>query len=194
MGASNPHPHCQLWASSSLPDIPATELQSFREYFTATQSCLLCEYLKIELAQNERVVLQNESFAVIVPYWAIWPFETLVLSKRHLSSIDELSDCERDHLADALRQITTRYDNLFQTLCPYSMGFHQRPCQVGPCPEFHFHAHYYPPLLRSASVQKYMVGYEMLATPQRDLTAESAARNLTLVSDEHYLARYTGQV
>jgi UDPglucose--hexose-1-phosphate uridylyltransferase len=187
MGASNPHPHCQIWASSSVPDIPAAELCSFREHFNASGSCLLCDYLRIELARNERIVFQNDSFAAVVPYWAVWPFEILLLSKRHLSSIDELADDERSHLAASLREITTRYDNLFQTLCPYSMGFHQRPSGGEASSSFHFHGHYYPPLLRSASVQKYMVGYEMLASPQRDLTAETAAQSLVSVPSEHFL-------
>lgn len=126
---------------------------------------------------------------MLVPYWAVWPFETLLLSKRHLGAMDELSEDERNLLGDLLKQITIRYDNLFETPFPYSMGFHQRPADGRLHPEWHLHAHYYPPLLRSATVQKFMVGYEMLATPQRDITAESAAVRLRDVADIHYLDR-----
>jgi len=187
MGASNPHPHCQIWANAKLPNIPQKELAAFVEYSREKDSCLLCDYLKIELARNERVVFQNDAFAVVVPYWAVWPYETLLLSKRHFSAIDELSSDEVDALAEILRQITTRYDNLFQTSCPYSMGFHQRPSDGAVHRESHFHGHYYPPLLRSATVQKFMVGYELLGSPQRDLTAEAAATRLIGVDDVHYL-------
>jgi UDPglucose--hexose-1-phosphate uridylyltransferase len=122
-----------------------------------------------------------------VPYWAVWPFETLLLSKRHVTTLHELSSNERDLLADILQKITIRYENLFDTSFPYSMGFHQRPCDGAAHAECHFHAHYYPPLLRSASVRKFMVGYEMLATPQRDITPESAAERLASLSETHYL-------
>jgi UDPglucose--hexose-1-phosphate uridylyltransferase len=187
MGASNPHPHCQIWANATLPNIPARELTSFNDYSTRKNSCLLCDYLKVELRKNERVVCQNDGFAVIVPYWAVWPFETLLLSRRHVAAVDELTFEDRDLLADILRQITTRYDNLFQVSFPYSMGFHQRPTDGKSHPEWHFHGHYYPPLLRSATVQKFMVGYEMLASPQRDITPESAAARLRELSPTHYL-------
>ena len=178
MGASNPHPHCQIWANATLPNVPARELNSFQEYRNEKKSCLLCNYLQIELQRNERIVCQNDAFVVVVPYWAVWPFETLVLSKRHFAAMSDLSDAERDLLGDILRRITTRYDNLFQTEFPYSMGFHQRPTDGNAHPEWHLHAHYYPPLLRSATVQKFMVGYEMLGSPQRDITPETAAQRL----------------
>jgi len=187
MGASNPHPHCQIWANASLPDIPARELSSFADYSAGKDTCLLCDYLELELRKDERVVCQNDGFAVVVPYWAVWPFETLLLSRRHLAAMDELTFEERDLLADILRTITTRYDNLFQVSFPYSMGFHQRPTDGKSHPEWHFHGHYYPPLLRSATVQKFMVGYEMLASPQRDITPESAAARLRELSAVHYL-------
>jgi UDPglucose--hexose-1-phosphate uridylyltransferase len=187
MGASNPHPHCQIWANASLPNIPARELTSFVDYSTRKHSCLLCDYLEMELRRDERVVSQNDGFAVVVPYWAVWPFETLLLSKRHMAAMDELTFEERDLLADILRRITTRYDNLFQASFPYSMGFHQRPTDGKSHPEWHFHGHYYPPLLRSATVQKFMVGYEMLASPQRDITPESAAARLRELSGIHYV-------
>jgi len=183
MGASNPHPHGQIWANATVPNQTAKEQISLVAYHKQRGNCLLCDYLKLELEQDERVVCESEAFAVVVPYWAVWPFETLVLGKRHFASIDELTSAERDSLAGILRQITTRYDNLFEVPFPYSMGFHQRPTDGQPHPEWHFHAHYYPPLLRSATVQKFMVGYEMLAGPQRDLTPESAAARLREVSD-----------
>lgn len=188
MGASNPHPHCQVWASADVPNEPAKEQAALHEYRQNHNSCLLCDYVKLERARGERIVVENGAFTVLVPYWAVWPFETLLLSERHVGSIDELADKERDSLAGVLRQLTIRYDNLFETPFPYSMGFHQ---QSGA--ESHFHAHYYPPLLRSATVQKFMVGYEMLATPQRDTTPESAAARLCEVSDTHYLERQSAK-
>jgi UDPglucose--hexose-1-phosphate uridylyltransferase len=178
MGASNPHPHCQIWANATLPNIPARELNSFNEYRNRKKSCLLCDYLQLELTRNERVVCQNDAFAVVVPFWAVWPFETLLLSKRHFATMTDLSDVERDLLGEILRKVTARYDNLFQTSFPYSMGFHQGPTDGKIYPEWHFHAHYYPPLLRSATTQKFMVGYEMLCSPQRDITPETAAERL----------------
>lgn len=187
MGASNPHPHCQIWANASLPNIPARELASLRDYRRDHRSCLLCDYLALEIKEQQRVVCENEAFAVVVPFWAVWPFETLLLSKRHLTAFDQLTPGEHDLLADILKRITTRYDNLFQTSFPYSMGFHERPTDGQPHDEFHFHAHYFPPLLRSATVQKFMVGYEMLATPQRDITPESAAERLLAAGEKHYL-------
>jgi UDPglucose--hexose-1-phosphate uridylyltransferase len=178
MGASNPHPHGQIWASSSLPNEPGKELISQREYSEEHGSCLLCDYLKLESGARERLVLENAAFVVLVPFWAVWPFETLVLSRRHVTGMDQLSGDERDALADILRRLTSRYDALFDAPFPYSMGFHQRPTDGRPHAEWHFHAHFYPPLLRSATVRKFMVGFEMLGTPQRDITPESAAERL----------------
>jgi UDPglucose--hexose-1-phosphate uridylyltransferase len=189
MGASNPHPHCQIWANASLPNLPARELTSFREYRAEKNSCLLCDYLQLELRLNERVVCQNDAFAVVVPFWGGWPFESLVLSKRHLASIDQLSGEERDLLGDIMRRITVRYDNLFETAFPYSMGFHQKPTDGRAYEEWHLHAHYFPPLLRSATIQKFMVGYELLGSPQRDLTPERAAAHLLEAGETHYLDR-----
>lgn len=189
MGASNPHPHCQIWANESVPVVPEKELAAFREYRERKKSCLLCDYLQLELRRGERVVCENDGFAVIVPFWAVWPFETLLLSKRHFAAIDELAGNEKELLADILRRITIRYDNLFETSFPYSMGFHQRPTDGADYTEWHFHAHYLPPLLRSATVQKFMVGYELLGNPQRDITAESAALRLRELSETHYLDR-----
>lgn len=189
MGASNPHPHCQIWANASVPNQPAKEQASQLDHYTRLGSCLLCDYLKLEVEHRERVVCENEAFAVVVPYWAVWPFETLLLSKRHFAAMDELSSAERDLLAGILKQLTTRYDNLFEVIFPYSMGFHQRPTGGEIHPEWHFHGHYYPPLLRSATVQKFMVGYEMMAGPQRDLTPETAAARLREAGKVHYADR-----
>jgi UDPglucose--hexose-1-phosphate uridylyltransferase len=189
MGASNPHPHCQIWANASVPVLPEKELASFRAYRETKKSCLLCDYLQLELQRGERVICENDGFAVVVPFWAVWPFETLLVSKRHFASMEELAAGEAELLADILRRITIRYDNLFETSFPYSMGFHQRPTDEEAYPEWHFHAHYFPPLLRSATVQKFMVGYELLGNPQRDITAESAAKRLREVVEIHYLDR-----
>jgi UDPglucose--hexose-1-phosphate uridylyltransferase len=178
MGASNPHPHCQIWASASLPDEPAKEQLAQQEYQTTRNSCLLCDYLTLERERGERIVFENQSFTVLAPFWAIWPFETLVVAREHFGSLIELTDDQRDALADALKRLSTRYDHLFQISFPYSMGFHQHPSDGQFHPEWHLHAHFYPPLLRSATVRKFMVGYEMLGTPQRDITAENAAARL----------------
>jgi len=186
MGASNPHPHCQIWANSTIPSELAKEVASQRDHAARTGSCLLCDYLRVELERGERIVLENENFAALVPFWAVWPFEAIVIAKRHCGSMPELSAGERAALADAMKRLTTRYDNLFQTAFPYTMGFHQSPTDGEDHRSFHFHAHYYPPLLRSAEVRKFMVGYEMLANPQRDITAEFAAARLRSLSERHY--------
>ncbi len=186
MGCSNPHPHCQIWACESIPNEPLKEAQTQAAFLDAHGCCLLCRYLELELELGERVVFENPHFVVVVPYWAVWPFETLVLSRRHTGTFEELTPEERTSLADALKRITTRYDNLFQTAFPYSMGFHQRPFDGEIYPGWHLHGHFYPPLLRSATVRKFMVGFEMLGTPQRDITAESAAERLRSQSEVHY--------
>jgi len=187
MGASNPHPHCQIWANTNVPNLPVREQQKLEEYRAEHQGCLLCDYIVLEAKLGERVVCVNDHFIVLVPFWAVWPFETMLLSKRHFAGMDELSAEERGGLADILRQITTRYDNLFEVSFPYTMGFHQKPTDGMAHPEWHFHAHYLPPLLRSATVQKFMVGYELLAGPQRDITPEAAAERLRSLSSDHYL-------
>ena len=189
MGASNPHPHCQIWANATLPNLPAREDESLCGYHAEKHSCLLCDYLQLELQRNERIVCQSEAFVVLVPFWAVWPFETLVLSKRHVASLDQLNSGERDLLGDILRRITIRCDNLFETAFPYSMGFHQRPTDGRTHEAWHLHAHYVPPLLRSSTVRKFMVGYELLSSPQRDLTPESAAARLRAAGETHYLER-----
>lgn len=181
MGASNPHPHCQIWATSTVPNVPERELNSFVFHRQTKNRCLLCDYLTQEEEARERLVEQNEHFTALVPFWAVWPFETMIVSKRHAGSLAELSPAERDALADVLKKLTTRYDHLFDAPFPYSMGFHQSPTDDAPHPEWHLHAHFYPPLLRSATVRKFMVGFEMLGSPQRDLTAEQAAERLRAV-------------
>jgi UDPglucose--hexose-1-phosphate uridylyltransferase len=175
MGASNPHPHGQIWAGASLPDLPAREERRLDAYRSARGSCLLCDYLAEERGRDERIVCANDTFTALVPFWAVWPFETLVLPSRHVTGLDELTAEERNGLADLLKRVTARYDTLFAAPCPYSMGFHQRPTRRDAHPEWHLHAHFFPPVLRSAAVHKFMVGYELLATPQRDLTPERAA-------------------
>ena len=192
MGASNPHPHCQVWANASLPNLPAREDASLRAYRSEKHSCLVCDYLQVELQRDERVVCQNDAFAVVVPFWAVWPFETLVTSKRHIAALDQLNSAEADLLGDILRRTAIRYDNLFETAFPYSMGFHQRPTDGQPHEAWHLHAHYFPPLLRSSTVRKFMVGYELLASPQRDLTPEAAAARLVEAGEVHYLDRTRG--
>lgn len=186
MGASNPHPHCQIWAGRSIPTEPAKELISFKEYTKNKKRCLLCDYLDLELHRDERCVVSNNSFVVVVPFWAMWPFETLLLPRRHVSNLAELTRDECRDLANILKHLTIRYDNLFRTPFPYSMGFHQQPTDGRKYPEAHLHAHFYPPLLRSAAVRKFMVGFEMLGEPQRDLTAETSAQRLRCLSENHY--------
>jgi UDPglucose--hexose-1-phosphate uridylyltransferase len=186
MGSSNPHPHGQIWATQTIPNEPRKEQESLQDYQREHSGCMLCDYLALELTSRERIVCQNESFVAVVPFWAIWPFETLLLSKRHVADIDALDAAERAALADILRRLTTRYDNLFQISFPYSMGFHQRPTDGEEHSEWHFHAHFYPPLLRSASIRKFMVGFELLASPQRDVTPELVAERLREVAEGHY--------
>ncbi len=188
MGSSNPHPHGQIWANHSLPGELVKECGAQGDYFSAHSSTLLTDYLRLEQRRAERLVCSNEHFTVLVPFWAVWPFETLLIGHRAVSGLDELTAEERVALADILHQITVRYDNLFRTPFPYTMGFHQRPTDGADHRAFQLHAHFYPPLLRSATVKKFMVGYELLAMPQRDITPETAARLLRELPDRHYLA------
>jgi UDPglucose--hexose-1-phosphate uridylyltransferase len=183
MGASNPHPHGQIWANERLPNEPAKELRQQREHASGN-GCLLCDYLEAELKEGERIVCENERYVALVPFWAVWPFEALVLPRAHQGALPDLDADERDGLAGILRRLTRRYDRLFQVTFPYSMGFHQRPTDGAAYPEWHLHAHFYPPLLRSATVRKFMVGYELLAQPQRDITPESAADRLRAVPED----------
>lgn len=178
MGASNPHPHGQIWATSSIPNEPWREGLQFQRLQKERGKCLLCEYSALELKQKERMVYQNDHFSCVVPYWAVWPFETLICSRRHVRDLVELQDVERDSLADVLQRLTAGYNRIFNTSFPYSMGIHQRPTDGLPHEHWHLHLHFYPPLLRSATVRKFMVGFEMLGGPQRDITAEAAAARL----------------
>ena len=187
MGASNPHPHCQIWAEERVPNHVQVEQAAQEAYRAGKNSCLLCDYLKLELASAERLVCQNDCFAAVVPFWAVWPFEALIVSKEHLTGIDQMDASARDAFADILKRLTTRGDNLFQAPFPYTLGIHQRPTDGAEHPEWHLHVHWYPPLLRSATVRKFMVGYELLGMPQRDITPESAAERLRNVSELHYL-------
>lgn len=188
MGASNPHPHGQIWATEHLPLTAAREDAAQRDYLAATGRSLLEDYLAIEIEREERLVCLNEHFVALVPFWAVWPFETLIISRRHVGAISDLTQDERTGLADVLKRLITRYDNLFQVSFPYSLGFHQRPTDGMPHPAWHLHAHVYPPLLRSATVRKFMVGFELLAEAQRDLTPEQAAERLRALSEQHYRA------
>ncbi|HYM79037.1 MAG TPA: UDP-glucose--hexose-1-phosphate uridylyltransferase [Candidatus Dormibacteraeota bacterium] len=178
MGASNPHPHCQIWATASIPDEPAKELAAQRAYLTSHKSCLLCDYVAAEQRQQDRLVYENEGFVALVPFWAVWPFELLLCSRRHLGSMRDFTAADARALANILHRITSTYDQVFGVPFPYSMGFHQSPTDGGDHLEWHFHAHFYPPLLRSATIRKFMVGFEMLGTPQRDVTPEIVAARL----------------
>ena len=189
MGASNPHPHSQIWATSHLPNESAKEILAQREYHSVHQSCFLCDVLAAERQAGERLVVANQHFTALVPYWAIWPFEILLVANRHLPGLTSLEPQEVEGLADILRRLTARFDNLFEISFPYSMGFHQAPVDDNQAEVCHLHAHFYPPLLRSATVRKFMVGFEMLASPQRDITPEAAAERLRSLSEQHYRSR-----
>jgi UDPglucose--hexose-1-phosphate uridylyltransferase len=189
MGASNPHPHGQIWSTGFVPDEPAAETVAQRAHLDSTGHCLLCDYLAAEQSSAERIIFENEHFAAVVPWWATWPYEVLLLSRRHAGSLPEFSSAERDSFANALNRLTTRFDNLFHTSFPYTMGFHQSPTDGKSHEEWHFHAHFYPPLLRSATVRKFMVGFEMLGMPQRDITPEAAANRLRDSSELHFWPR-----
>ncbi len=189
MGCSNPHPHGQIWAGDRLPDEPAREELCQLQYCREHESVLLVDYVARELALQQRVVLEEEHWVVVVPYWAVWPFETLLLPRRHVLRLPDLTGQERDNLAVTLKRFLTKYDNLFRTSFPYSMGWHGAPTDDGDYDHWQLHGHFYPPLLRSATVKKFMVGYEMLGEPQRDLTAEQAAARLRELPEPHYSQR-----
>ncbi len=186
MGCSNPHPHGQIWAGSFLPRIAEQEDIQQRQYADRHGKPLLCDYLEREREERARLVEENAHWTMLVPYWAVWPFELLLLPRRPVLRLPDLSPQERASLAQILRQSLIRYDNLFQTSFPYSMGWHGAPCDDADNMHWQLHAHFYPPLLRSATVRKFMVGYEMLAEPQRDLTAEQAAQRLRDTATIHY--------
>jgi UDPglucose--hexose-1-phosphate uridylyltransferase len=197
MGASNPHPHGQIWAQDGLPNEPAKEDSHQQEYFNRTGHPILMDYLELERMSGERVVVENQHWLAVVPYWAVWPFETILLPKRHVQRLPDLEENERDTLAEILKRLLTKYDNLFETSFPYSMGWHGAPSvsrgMRNPIStdmdHWQLHAHFYPPLLRSATVKKFMVGYEMLAEAQRDITAEQAAERLRALSEVHYKSK-----
>ena len=186
MGCSNPHPHGQIWAQRTVPEEPARESERMLAHYQRTGRTLLSDYREVELARADRIVCQNNAFVALVPFWATWPFETLVLCKRHVRNLSDMTDAERSDLADILKRLTTRYDNLFECSFPYSAGMHQAPTDGADHDAWDWHMHFYPPLLRSSSVKKFMVGYEMLAEPQRDITPEAAAERLRALSETHY--------
>ncbi|KAB1157369.1 UDP-glucose--hexose-1-phosphate uridylyltransferase [Tenacibaculum aiptasiae] len=178
MGCSNPHPHGQIWAQSSIPNEVNKKDNQQKQYFNINKSSLLENYLKQELEKNERILFENENFVVIIPFWAIWPYETMIIPKKQQANISLLTSKERIDFAEAISKITSAYDKLFNCSFPYSSGIHQAPCNNQNNEYWHWHMSFYPPLLRSASVKKFMVGYEMFGMPQRDITAESAADSL----------------
>lgn len=189
MGSSNPHPHGQIWATDTLGNIPTTEDRQQKLYFDEYESHLLMDYVVQESASGERTVVENDEWLVVVPYWAVWPFETLLLPKRHVLRIPDLDETQRAGLADILKGLLVKYDNLFEVSFPYSMGWHGAPFWDTDVSHWQLHAHFYPPLLRSATVKKFMVGYEMMAESQRDITAEQAAQRLRELPDVHYKFR-----
>jgi UDPglucose--hexose-1-phosphate uridylyltransferase len=189
MGCSNPHPHGQVWAGDFLPNEIAIEDHRQKAYWLEHQRPMLLDYMTLELESGERLVEKNKHWLAVVPFWAIWPFEVLLLPKRHVLRLPDLRNNERDSLAQILKRLLTRFDNLFQTPFPYSMGWHGAPYHHREEEGFfgwQLHAHFYPPLLRSATVKKFMVGYEMLAEAQRDITAETAAERLRNLPVEHF--------
>ena len=192
MGCSNPHPHCQSWCLDTIPTEISRELSNLIKYKAENGTHLFADYIRLEQLEKVRIVLENDSFIVVVPYWALWPFETLLIAKEHLRSLEDFDEKHKEDLASILKKLTVKYDNLFETSFPYSAGLHQAPF-FGSEDELDcswFHAHFYPPLLRSATVKKFCVGFEMLAEPQRDLTSEQAAAKLQqLDSETHYSQR-----
>jgi len=190
MGASNPHPHGQVWAHQHLPNEVAKEDRNQRTYYEQHGSPLLVDYVQLEAEQGTRIVVENADWLAVVPFWAMWPFEALLLPRRHVLHLPDLTGAERDSLADILKRLLTRFDNLFETSFPYSMGWHGAPRDDADYTHWQLHAHFYPPLLRSATVRKFMVGYEMMAEAQRDLTAEQAAERLRALADVHYKAAH----
>ena len=189
MGASNPHPHGQIWATDSLGSIVQREGTQQRAYMEQHGRPMLLDYARLECERGERIVVENAIWLAVTPYWAVWPFETLLLPKMPVLRLPDLNKDERADLADILKRLLVKYDNLFEASFPYSMGWHGAPYLEGDQAHWQLHAHFYPPLLRSATVRKFMVGYEMLAEPQRDITAESAAQRLRDASDIHYKSR-----
>jgi UDPglucose--hexose-1-phosphate uridylyltransferase len=189
MGCSSPHPHGQVWSLDTLPEQLKKEQVQQLDYYHKNRRPLLLDYAQHELQTGERVVLQNEHWVVVVPYWAVWPFETLLLPRQALSTFSQITTVQQDALADVLKRLLVKYDNLFQTDFPYSMGWHAAPGRGHeslPTDYWQLHAHFYPPLLRSATVKKFMVGFELLCEPQRDLAAEQAAQRLRALPEKHF--------
>ena len=186
MGCSNPHPHGQIWANRSIPTLQAKEAKTQESYYKKHGSTMLIDYLEWELEQDKRVICQNDSFAALVPHWAVWPFETMILPKRAVRNILELHDEEIADWAAIIQALLIRYDNLFEVSFPYSMGIHQAPTDGESHRGAVLHQHFFPPLLRSATVKKFQVGYELSSEPQRDITPEQAAERLGLLSEIHY--------
>ncbi len=186
MGCSNPHPHGQIWAQSSLPTQIERTQKNLRAYYEKNKTSLLKDYLDKELKLQQRIVAENAHFAVVVPFWATWPYETMIISKRHFGNIIAMTNDETKAFAEMIKIITVKYDNLFETSFPYSAGIHQAPTDRVSHAEWHFHMHFYPPLLRSATVKKFMVGYEMLGEAQRDISPEQSAKILRELSTTHY--------
>jgi UDPglucose--hexose-1-phosphate uridylyltransferase len=185
MGCSNPHPHGQIWAQRTIPEVVLKKQGQQLKYYKETGRSLLEDYIKQELELNERIILKNKYFVALVPYWAVWPYETMIVPLSHYQNITQLNHKEEMAFAAIIKDLTIKYDNLFETSFPYSSGIHQSPTDKSH-PEWHFHMSFYPPLLRSAEVKKFMVGYEMFANPQRDITAEQAAKSLKELKTIHY--------
>jgi len=186
MGCSNPHPHGQIWAQRSIPEEIKKKSTKFSNYWNEKKESLLGAYLTQELEAKERILVENEYFVALVPYWAVWPYETMIIPRKKHANITTLSEVEKEAYAEIIKALTIKYDNIFKTSFPYSAGIHQAPTDGEEHPEWHMHMSFYPPLLRSATVKKFMVGYEMFANPQRDITAEQAADKIRSQSDVHY--------
>jgi len=185
MGCSNPHPHGQIWAQSSIPEVVLKKQIQQKTYWEKHKRSLLSDYIQQELDKDERILLKNNHFVALIPYWAVWPYEAMIVPVKHYQHINQLNDKEALAFAEILKEMTAKFDNLFETSFPYSSGIHQSPTD-SEHPEWHFHMSFYPPLLRSATVKKFMVGYEMFANPQRDITAEQAAETLKSLKSLHF--------
>ena len=185
MGCSNPHPHGQIWAQRSIPEVVLKKQEQQKKYWDVNKKSMLVDYVAQEIAADKRIILKNDHFVALVPYWAVWPYETMIVPINQYSHIGQLNSEEQQAFAEMIKDVTTKYDNLFEVSFPYSSGIHQSPTDFEH-PEWHFHMSFYPPLLRSAEVKKFMVGYEMFANPQRDITAEQAADTLKNLSTTHY--------
>ena len=186
MGCSNPHPHGQIWSQRSIPPEVIKKQVKQKDYWDKNNRSLLEDYILQEIKLDERVLIENKYFVSLIPYWAIWPYETMILPKKKIAHLEELNEEQKVSFAEIIKATTIKLDNIFSTSCPYSMGIHQAPTDGIAHPEWHFHMSFYPPLLRSATVKKFMVGYEMFASPQRDITAEQAAKTMKNLSAIHY--------